>query len=444
MSGSLSSLAGKVSGVVRRAKEDGSLGRVQAKVLVARPDYSQHSLSVSLEQEVREHWDPIRLGEVIGEAVESLEGSFEDAVRELAEPLRLTEEELAELRGKLRQFLHTVGRNVANGDAKPDLDWLCARFVEEIRGGELDWEGQVWLKNVLVEGDLPIEIADGVILRSPVSEDFAFEAPAESPWQGRGMQDLLETPDSVLEIKRRSVRRPGHEARQIVNCLCLYDLGAVRWVRDRFVSNSLWQPFHTSWPHVSQVAGCSLTLSPGDAGRLREFVSRVAERVPVKPTGTHGDERLIGMKFYFRALLHATSDEERIFLAVASLEGILTAGVRQELAFRLSQRTAGLLSLSGMTATEVFREVRMAYRVRSAYAHGEPAPRIQVELSTLAKRMMSYARLVVLKALEVDSVVSREDLGRMLDGALLDAEILKSLRKRVAGGLWGVVRGVPG
>jgi hypothetical protein len=162
----------------------------------------------------------------------------------------------------------------------------------------------------------------------------------------------------------------------------------------------------------------------------------------VKPTGVHSDRKTgrsaIGLKHYFHAIHDASDAEDRTAHAVAALEGILVRREETEISRRLAQRTAVLLGFAGLSAAEVYRQMKEAYAIRSAFDHGE--------LSTVGGRaraqaaeatVLEYARLALLKHLEMDRWPNdKEKFLNDLDEALLDDSKRQELRKEISGGLW--------
>jgi hypothetical protein len=408
--------------------------------VVGDPVYTEGSLTLGYRREERKQWDQVALQTLLQNLREEEGGrrDFEAAVAVLAERAGISEDRIPTLRGNLGQFLYAVGRRAADDPAELDAGQLAERFVHEIGGGELTWRGNVWLQGLVVEGD-PLEAGDGTTLRQPVSDDFAFEVPAESAMMGAGVDHLMKSPDSVLEMSRSGVNRPDHEMYRIANSLCLYDLGAVTPIKHGFRSDSLFRPSHTSWPHTRFSPSFRYSVARADGEFLRRFINEVSPALPVKPTGTHEDKRWNGLKFYFRALFNASDDEERLAQSVGSLESILTADSSEELSFRLSQRVASLLRLAGFQLKTVFDDMRKAYKVRSAYAHGRGSNVDRDELRALCTRIMHYARLTVVRTLHM-SVRDRKTLGGRLDDSLLNEEALSSLQDEFRGGVWDVVR----
>lgn len=438
----LSSLVRAVAQAVDNWIDEGSLTRVRTAVVVADPVYTTGSLNWGYRTEEREQWDDVKLQQLLQKLLEdeASQSDLEKVVGLVATQVGIAEDRIPTLRGDLRQFLLAAARRAAADDLGAlDEGGLANRFVDEVGGGELNWRGNVWLQGLVVEGD-PLEVGNGTVLRQPVSSDFAFERPAESALFGAGIDHLMKFPDCVLEMSRSAVKRPDHEMYRIANSLCLYDLGAVTPVQHGFRSDSLFRPSHTSRPHTRLSPVYRYAVSQEEVSRLRDFISKVSPVLPEKPTGRHGDNRWNGLKFYFRALFNATDNEERASLSVASLESILTAGIRQELSFRLSQRAAGLLRLVGLKPLEVFEDVKRAYKIRSAYDHGEQASVDPQELSSLCTRIMNYARLTALKALDADGLMSRRDLGVRLDTSLLDNQSVDDLERDLLGGVWDLGR----
>jgi hypothetical protein len=158
----------------------------------------------------------------------------------------------------------------------------------------------------------------------------------------------------------------------------------------------------------------------------------------------------VGLKQYYRALLEAGDDEERVALGIASLEGVLLQdqNTSEQARRTLSQRSAALLRAAGLNPVTVAERVQEAYKCRSRYFHGR-APEKSIEkekayrykVTALRVPVLNYARLVLLKYLESDPAKWEKEILPGLDRGLLDSKTGDLLTATLAGGLWEVAMG---
>jgi hypothetical protein len=330
-------------------------------------------------------------------------------------------------------------------EGKGSWEQYVSPFIHELASGAILWRLSVWLANIRVESEL-LRVNETYTLRPPEAADFNFEVPSDallgyliSP------RSPLEHPDAVLEVSMRSESAPDHDVWRFVSALCLFRLGSVSIRKIAYRAETLLSGRNgESWLAKQPQRPLSFTLSSTDQEPLAEFIRQVAHLLPPKPLGQHSEPLWNGLKFYFRSLIDATDDEERVAQAVATIEGVLTDQA-SEVTRRVSQRAAILLQFGGCDAVRVEKDLRDAYGIRSAFAHGrELKARERRSLPALRQRVMDYARLVVVKDLELRYLhqppLERQALGESLDRSLIDLDERERLRQCVEGGLWNLVR----
>lgn len=424
---------------IAEAMRRGQVCRKTRTIHVWKANYSEGGLNESYSQESREEWDWSTLQSLVTSARQEASLAFERAAQAIEKASTV---DLPTARGHLEHFLLLAARATAEEGTASQLRRLTQRFLHEVRGGAITWKINVWLGGVSVESSLTI--GAGLRLRPPKSDDFDREVRDYPPGLASSPSgSLFDLPDAILEVERRSAAQPSHEIRKIVNALCLFRLGSVRVLKAKEAPDSILIRPTESGPPGRASDRFSYRVFNADRRNLRAFVSRVARLLPVNPQGVHSDPisggRTRGLKEYFRALHQASDAEERTMLAVAALEGILGRKEREKRR-RLAQRVAVLLGFAGLCAFEVNRQVTEAYGVRSAFAHGdlstvEGRSRAEATESTV----LQYARLALLKHLEVDRWSSNKDTFLDdLDEVHRDPSKQQRLRKELSGGLWGI------
>lgn len=434
-------LCRQVGVAVAQAIDGGVLKKITTEYVVTRADYYPDGLTLGRERENREMWDPWVLNEVVQRAKARLGPRFEEVSAALAKD---TGQDLPGVRGYLDGLLYRAGKEVGERGTDADLGGFVDHFLHEVSGGAIRWEGRIWLQNISLDSDR-LEIDETVVLRKPRSSDFeSADAVANLGLIGTGrLNELLSPPDSILEVGHESEYRPSHLVRRLVNALCLFRLGSCAIIKEKFSADSLLsgktietEPLRRPHPRFEYC------LAESQCPRLRDFLRQVAPRLPVRPTGHHDEKGWHGLKFYFRALFDSADDEECTSLAVACLDGLLSAATRQELVRLVSQRAAALLRFADLEPPRVYEDVKKAFAIRNAYDHGNQAkPKVLRGLPALTERIADYARLVVLKDLEIrvlrtDEKLTWENLGVRLDESLLDDGVRKELEGQLTGGLW--------
>jgi len=382
---------------------------------------------------IRKTWAAYAANKII-EAIRRRHGT---KLESCAQQLTTDEKDTPTIRGDLGYFLLAVIERAADGASPASIQEMVNRLLFELSGGDLHWVGEVWLRGIRVTETL--QVMPGFTIRPPKSEDFCSELPSSAIGLGRDL--LSQSPDSVLVLTCAARSRP--DFRREINALCLFRLGAVEVLRERWKSDSVFPYMGSSGEPFLHNRSPAFTyeLAAHDAPSLAEFLRSTAVKLPVKPLGHHEDPRWIGLKNYFRALLTASDPEERLAQAVASLEAsLLSDDVKEGVTFGLSLRTASLLWLAGLNPLEIFSQVRTAYGFRSKYSHGGSIKAKDLEkVRDLCQPMMELCRLAVVKFIEIPNAEHKREILTKLDLSLLDKQERQSLGDRLKGGLWNYV-----
>ena len=386
-------------------------------------------------QEAREVWNVYDINRIAEEVKRRFEAQWESCAQELAAQQQFTpRKDTPSVQGDLVDFRLVTVRKVADNGSLDPVPELVDRLLFEYRGGKLNWNGRLWLNGLTVSE--PIEVKAGFVLRPATDEDLSTSGPTNVIQSGWTFQALPGVPDSILEVDCSACDRPDFR-REIVT-LSLFRVAAVEITQDTWKSDSVFT-YHGSRGEYRISARFTepYKLTKSDGPALAAFLEEMPNDLPTKPIGHHDTAKWIGLKNYFRALLTATDLEERLGQAVASLEASLLSGVKDELTFRLSVRTASLLRCAGLNPTEVFNNTRLAYGLRSRYAHGEHFGAQQLQQAQdLCPRIMEYARLTVVKFLQLPERAEREEILKKLDLALLGDKERQNLEDKLKGGLW--------
>ena len=117
----------------------------------------------------------------------------------------------------------------------------------------------------------------------------------------------------------------------------------------------------------------------------------------------------------------------KIAYAVFGLEALyLKADERGELAQRLAQRVAKVMSKLGKgDSKEIFNAIKRAYRIRSAFVHGEPLRNGKYRDRSLLDKLAEYLRTSILIFMQVS--MEKDELVNLIDDALIDESSNKKL-----------------
>jgi hypothetical protein len=171
-------------------------------------------------------------------------------------------------------------------------------------------------------------------------------------------------------------------------------------------------------------------LEVSDAERLGSFLKHVLRALPSScGHGTLRNTRTgwhIAYDRYSDALFDNSSYERRVASATMALEALLLGdNDKQELAFKLSMRTARLLSHFGDSAPALQRRLQLAYRLRSLHVHGgAPTAKDNRQVARTDGGEREFVRLVLdatRRALLVSLLfpAAKQDLIASIDTALL-------------------------
>ncbi|WP_445628829.1 hypothetical protein [Nostoc sp. DSM 114167] len=133
----------------------------------------------------------------------------------------------------------------------------------------------------------------------------------------------------------------------------------------------------------------TLEVTENDKDNFIIFFKKLANIIPTifYNLGTENKEMIhlgIAYRHYCEALLSNTFLEEKITKAVIGLESLILAE-NQEIAFRFCIRGAKILSLLNYSAIDVKKKLKVAYSIRSTFAHGD-----DIELEKEVKKLDSH------------------------------------------------------
>ena len=407
---------------------EGALRREDRHYLRRSFAYQEGNLSGAQEEITRSIWDPIAVDAIADGVKAQYPKEIQEIVTELS---RAGARDSATLQGELDIFLRVIAESAEEHESAEDVEQVVDRFLHEVKGGAVCWQGRIWLDGVRVESD-SVQLGDGLVLRSPISADFDQERPANL---GFGLE-MPPMPRSVIECERLSRDKP--DVRREVNALSLFRLGAVEIVRERWACDSFFPgKGGVEFPYrFLMKSPYEYVVTPREQEKLQGFIAAVAHQLPTKPRGQHKEPRWTPLKYYFKILQATTEPLERLTEAVCCLEASLVKKDEGEISYRLSLRTASLLEFAGFDSLSVFKDMRSAYSLRSDYVHGNTSkPGKIAGVEQLCFSVANYARLAVLKLLQFN-VEERSGILNDLEESLLSRDLRRQLESKLCGGLW--------
>ncbi len=321
------------------------------------------------------------------------------------------------------EFLQKTILEHLNGNFDPgkDLVEYIVTFIHDLEGNPIEWEIKVWLEGIGMKVD-EIEIEKGTIIRKPTVSDIEYEYPLGMPLFE---QTLLHHPSAILEIRRRVKHQPAiyPDLERIIIALQLYKVGSVSKARIYWKPKSFLQSGGTSIPMRLWPTTYRYLLDVSDAEKLPQFVAKIKDKLPIEEkTGSLMTTNHLGIAIsrYQDAILKPEATENKIAYAVMGLEALyLKVEEREELARRLAQRVAKLLSFCEEKPMKVYNLVKEAYEIRSNFVHGSPLQNKKPqEVKKILDSITEYLRKSIITFIQLQE--EKEKLLSLIDNALLE------------------------
>ena len=309
-----------------------------------------------------------------------------------------------------------------------ELTYLINTFINEIEGNPIDWHIEVWLKGIFLEVPA-IELEKGVVLRAPRKEDLEYDTSLKIPppptLTPTGMSFI---PDAIIEInKRMKMQLPIYPYKEkLITSLQLYKLCSVYEVGTIWVPEGILSFASTTYkPEMWFRTTYKCVLEDCDVKRLPSFIKDMNARIPLdEKSGRILIDNYIGVALsrYQDVLLKPEPLPNKIAYATFGLEALyLKGGERSELAQRLALRVAKVLSKLNIDhSKDILNNVKRAYKIRSAFVHGEPLKSGKYQSRDLLDNIAKYLRLSLL--LFMQASIRKDKLIDLIDYALVDKD----------------------
>jgi len=247
-------------------------------------------------------------------------------------------------------------------------------LVREIAGEPMEYRATARLDGlVLLSSPISLECSGTKIyLRQTTQQDIETEQPAFST-SDRGPYPL----STAIMVVTLLGRRPNDVQDQLDRILaglrlyrvCSACLLSVSIDSDAIMGFAGLGMLHSRGPKPAMVKG---VIRESDIKHLVPFMKRALSLLPVAASRREDtDPRIIALHRYSDALFDNGVYDRRVLGAIMALEAVmLGSDETQELGFKLSVRTARLLSYFGNDPGETQTCLKLAYRIRSKYVHG--------------------------------------------------------------------------
>ena len=322
----------------------------------------------------------------------------------------------------------------------PEIDKYIEILIRDVRREPQNSHARLWLNGIEVP-DEPIAVSDELSFRRPRPEDLLERVHDDAVHYAHVLQP--KTPFSCIAELQGSVSDIGElqrEAEQIISALRLFRVGSVWGARIDYLveSFSIFGHGSSAFAPINN-ARISYALSQTDVPALQRFLKVVTSVVPT-PGFTAGEEpNFLSTAFawYSDALLSTGPNERGIAAAVACLEALfLSDNPQSEITYHLLCRVASLLGMCGWQATEVRKQLKNAYDVRSRYVHGSvPNPKKKLtydQLFQLFRTTAESARIAFLIMAQLTDWEKRNHndmISAIEDGLIDDAHRTKLIER---------------
>ncbi len=282
-----------------------------------------------------------------------------------------------------------------------------------------------------------IDIYDGCKIKRPEPADLEYEIPYES----FPMTDPLTYHNflsAIMVIEHRAKGQPEmlRKIEKILAVLRLFKVGSVSAIRTEWNTTSLLQIGGISSTIGHTQINFKYELSKDDEKKLQTFFKIIEPKIP-SAVVQKGDGEInyitIAFERYNDSLLKSDIPESQMTSAIMCLEALyLRDEERAELAERLSQRVALLLSFFNYNPLEVFNILKKSYDIRSRFVHGSKIEEdTQRNLMKLVEKVIDYARMSLVIFLILQDSIKKDKFIGLLNNSLLDNRTKQKLKEMI-------------
>jgi hypothetical protein len=276
----------------------------------------------------------------------------------------------------------------------------------------------------------PIELeVDGrhIVLRAVQQDDIEEEFPLD--WLLLASLRLRNRTSAILRIEYEAVDASGWqpEMERAIAVLRLFGIGDVRYTLFDYSSESMADPNGGMlFRDYGDPRPRTYAIRETDRERLRQFWTAMARALPEHlywRTAEDPQDLAATHLWYREALAGRGWVNAQAADVVRALESLFMRSKDRAINATLARRVSMLFGACGLDAAEVRETMSFAYRVRSAYVHGDYLPpKLEADIERRAggvvnvfRRCLDYVRLSLVAA--ITAGVDKEGLITALDEA---------------------------
>lgn len=272
---------------------------------------------------------------------------------------------------------------------------LITTFEQELNGSPLENKVVSYVSGFYPKAD-SIQLDESTIIRKLRADDLEYEYYAFTPFPSPRLQ--MQHPTAVIEMKMRvkDESELWKKLERIVMILRLFRLGSVYSLWNDVMKDSVIWPSGKSsmWSHSGYSELHKYVIQETEADALRKFFEALEPLVRSDKTEESAGFS-IAITRYSNALLDPVDTERKLMTAMMALESLYSLpSDKGEIGYKISIRTAKLLSFLGFKPTEVRKNVEKSYYIRSRVAHGLVVDEKKVgKITDLLNILLEYVRL---------------------------------------------------
>jgi len=271
-----------------------------------------------------------------------------------------------------------------------------------------------------------IQLTPEIELRQPLKEDLEYEIHAVPP---PIRHPIFERPDAILTItkslKGNKVNILQKEIDTIISALQLTDLGSIKYKRYTLKSKTLLGCFGGT---ISTINTLSSNLkSHIEISEIKPFTEKftiILNALKINKHKLKSTPLETAMEFFKESIVEQGKISKKIAESIMSLEALFSNSTH-ELKFRLSTRISKLIGLINKQPKETMNLLKIAYDIRSTYAHGsEIGKKLTKKINTLTgstnelrKQIAEILRISIL--VMIQTTKTKNQLLELIDNALI-------------------------
>ncbi len=314
---------------------------------------------------------------------------------------------------------------------------LIKAFFKELHDELLLYKADFEITGVALQPEI-IKISRSIYLKKVTKEDVEEPIPIEDFIRHR-RYNYNSRAKLHVEYSEKRKYIDFHKWQLIMTILRLYKVADVKYESSKIISESTedWMRYgeKTIWSDHHFIFGCLLTEK--DSKELPKFWKIIEKYIPdsFKVPFTQRDNITIAYQRYLEAMTNPGDDEMRIAFGVAALEALFLAE-EGELKYRLRMRVSRILGIMGLDPNNVYRDIGVAYDVRSTFDHGDKLKvkdimKIRKMYNAKDERVLTLIILDYVRISLITVIMSKVSKGRiinLIDKSWVSSNDLSELR----------------